>query len=247
VHLRRLRRGAVSQRKQHRPVGEWRHRGEESVTSSGSRQPSNDPTTNPAPSARPNSSVSGTRHLPLAIGPIARQAIKGAVATAQCPGGKNSLRRAEIKASPATWGRAGVIARETPPTPRAAPRHPGLRPYPRDEHLAATPVGFQLHRLDHRVLDSEHSSRGNFEVEMWGSSDCHPTVKYGVMILTIWRRRIIHTLSRRAWFRPAHQPLARSPTDHSQPPPNRENRPSRPRSHRNRKRPTTHILLRSPQ
>ena len=60
-----------------------------------------------------------------------------------------------------------------------------------------------------------------------------------------------HTAARdslpwRTWFRSAYRPLARPPTRHCQPPPDRRTRPSRARADPNRERPTTHFLLRSP-
>ena len=63
--------------------------------------------------------------------------------------------RAHVQAPPAPWFLAHVIARAAPPAPRAPRRHPRLRPHPRDELLPAPPVGLQVHRLDHRVLDPE--------------------------------------------------------------------------------------------
>jgi hypothetical protein len=56
-----------------------------------------------------------------------------------------------------------------------------------------------------------------------------------------------HPLPRRTRLRPAHWPLASTPTSHRQPPPGRRTRPSRARAQPNRKPSTTHFLLRSPQ
>ena len=54
-----------------------------------------------------------------------------------------------------------------------------------------------------------------------------------------------HPLPGRTWLRPAHRPLASTPAGDGQPPPDQRTRPSRPRPHANRERPTTHFLLRS--
>ena len=68
------------------------------------------------------------------------------------------LRRAEVQTPPAPRRRAGVITRTATVTPRAPSRHARLRAHPGDEYLPVPPVGFQVHRLDHRVLDPEHTA-----------------------------------------------------------------------------------------
>ena len=66
------------------------------------------------------------------------------------------LSGAQVQTPPAPRIPAGVIAWAAPLAAPAAPRCTGLDPHLRDEHLLAPPVGLQVHRLDHRVLDPEH-------------------------------------------------------------------------------------------
>lgn len=39
--------------------------------------------------------------------------------------------------------------------PMVGTGHPRLGPHPGDQHLTASPIGLQVHRLDHRVLDAK--------------------------------------------------------------------------------------------